>query len=129
MRNNTSIKISRMSSSDSIQLKPQKIIGRTALMLCSLIENDTWAYNIAQMLLERGASLDAIDSNGHNPLMYACIYQRSNLIQLFLNNVGDYGLLKKDRMGNTVFHLASLGVYYSIINFPTNFIFYKNNLI
>lgn len=111
MRNNTLVKISRMSSSDSIPLKTQKIIGRTALMLCSLIENDTWAYNIAQMLLERGASLDSKDSNGHNPIMYACIYQRSNLLKLFLNNVGDYGLLKKDRLGNTVFHLASLGAY------------------
>lgn len=89
--------------------KSRKTKGRTPLMLCSIIEDDSWAYGIAQNLIEKGAKLGLKDSNGHNALMYACLYERSNILELFLNAPGDYDLLAKDRYGNTAFHLASIG--------------------
>lgn len=78
-------------------------------MLCSLIEDDAWSYSIAQNLIESGAKLGLKDSNGFNALMYACFYERTNILELFLNAPGDYNLLTKDKYGNTAFHLASLG--------------------
>jgi ankyrin repeat protein len=102
-------KLARMSSKEIISLDYRKRVGRTSLMLCSLIEDDLWAFNIAQMILERpSASLTQKDSNGHNAVHYAVMYQRYNLLELFLNVLGDYGLLAQDRFGNTVFHLAGL---------------------
>ena len=110
VRKSSRQKLGRVSVHDMACLDYKKTVGRTALMLCSLIEDSVWALNIAQCLLERGASIvDVTDSNGHNALMYACIYQRVELLECFLNIVGDYGLLYKDRFGNNVFHLASLG--------------------
>ena len=48
--------------------------GRTPLMFCASIEDETWAYGIAQNLLEKGAKLGLKDPNGLNALMYACIH-------------------------------------------------------
>lgn len=107
---NTS-KTGRLSPNEQANLDYRKRIGRTSLMLCSLIEDDVWAFSVAQTLLERpGASLVQKDSNGHNAIHYAVMYERMNLLQLYLSIVGDYSLLSKDRFGNTVFHLASLGI-------------------
>lgn len=83
-------------------------VGRTSLMLCSLIEDKQWAYTIMQNLIEKGANIQLVDSNGHNALMYACLYNRSTLLALLLNASGDSNLYNKDTFGNTVFHLASL---------------------
>ena len=83
--------------------------GRTPLMLCSMIEDNSWSYSIAQNLIEKGADLGLKDSNGYNALMYASLYERTNILELFLNAPGDYNILSKDLYGNTVFHLASLG--------------------
>ena len=110
VRKSSRQKLGGASSHDTANLDYKKTVGRTALMLSCLIEDDVWALNIAQCLLERGASIvDTKDSNGHNALMYAVIYQRVRLLEVFLNLVGDYGLLNKDRFGNNVFHLAALG--------------------
>ena len=89
--------------------KKPKITGRTPLMLCSLIEDDSWSYGIAQNLIEKGASMRIKDSNEQNSLMYACLYERAKLLDLFLNAPSDYDLLSKDKYGNTAFHLASIG--------------------
>ncbi len=102
-------KLTKMSPKEIAELDYRKRVGRTSLMLCSLIEDDIWALNIAQIILERpGASLTQKDSNGHNAIHYAVMYQRYSLLELFLNVIGDYGLLAQDRFGNTVFHLAGL---------------------
>ena len=108
VRNNTVSKLFKSPLSEQTNSNKKAKAGRTALQLCSLVEDDTWSYGIAQMLIEKGASLDAADPNGHNALMYACIYERAKLLQLFLDVSGDYALLRRDRQGNTVFHLASL---------------------
>jgi ankyrin repeat protein len=86
-----------------------KTRGRTPLMLCSLIDDPAWSYSIAQNLIEKGASLSLKDSNGFNALMYASLYERTHIIELFLNAPSDYNMLSTDPYGNTVFHLASLG--------------------
>jgi ankyrin repeat protein len=65
--------------------------------------------NFKKMLLENGAQLSHKDSHGFNALMYACLYERSNIAELILNAPGgDFNLLDKDNYGNTAFHLASL---------------------
>ena len=80
-----------------------KTRGRTPLMLCSLIEDPAWSYSIAQNLIEKGADLALKDSNGYNALMYACLYEVTHIIELFLNAPSDYNLLNTDTYGNTVF--------------------------
>ena len=43
-------------------------------MFCAIIVDETWAYEIAKNLLEKGAKLGLKDPNGLNALMYACIH-------------------------------------------------------
>ena len=83
--------------------------GRTPLMFCASIEDETWAYGIAQNLLEKGAKLGLKDPNGLNALMYACIHAKESLVNLYLNALGDFHLLSVDNFGNTALHIASLG--------------------
>lgn len=99
-----------------IQSFQYPVSGRTPLMYCSLIEDDTWSYSLAQMLVEKGASLSLKDNNGLNALMYACLYQRIKLVSLFLNAMGDFNILDCDSLGNTALHLASLGRNQAICN-------------
>ncbi|CAF1056820.1 unnamed protein product [Brachionus calyciflorus] len=82
--------------------------GRTALMLCSIIEDDSWSYSLAQNLIEKGCKLSCKDSYGFNAFMYACLYEKINILDLFLNSPGEYNLYSKDQFGNTCFHLAGL---------------------
>jgi len=86
----------------------QKTVGRTSLMLCSLIQDQEWAFTIMQNLIEKGAYIHQQDSNGHNALMYTCLYQRPSLLELMLKASGDSHLYDKDIFGNTIFHLASV---------------------
>ena len=83
--------------------------GRTPLMFCANIQDETWAYSIAQNLIEKGAKVGLKDPNGLNALMYACIHGKKNLVSLYLNAPGDYNLLSVDNFGNTAMHIASLG--------------------
>lgn len=82
--------------------------GRTALMMCSMIEDDCWSYSLAQNLIEKGAKLGLKDSYGFNAFMYACLYEKHRILELFLNSPGDFSLYSKDHFGNTCFHLAAL---------------------
>ena len=85
-----------------------KTIARTSLMLCCLVEDKNWSFSLAQTLIENGASLSLKDSNGYNAIMYACLYEREDLLDLFLKAPGDFNLFARDFFGNTAFHLASL---------------------
>lgn len=61
------------------------------------------------MLIENGALLGKKDTLGYTALMYACLYERANLIELFANAMGgDFSFFDKDPYGNTIFHLAAL---------------------
>jgi ankyrin repeat protein len=93
---------------DGGQTDSKGVRGRTPLMLCSLLTSNEWAWRLTQDLLERGAFISCKDSNGHNALMYACLYERLPLLQLFSNAPGDYDILAVDKYGNTALHLASL---------------------
>jgi hypothetical protein len=90
-------------------LAKKKPVGRTPLMLCARIEDESWSYGLAQNLIEKGAKLGLRDSYGYSALMYACFYERTSMLHLFLNAPDDYSILCKDKFGNTAFHLASLG--------------------
>ncbi len=88
--------------------------GRTPLMFCASIEDETWSYGIAQNLIEKGAKVGLKDPHGLNALMYACIHQKKSLVRLYLNAPGDYNVLGVDNFGNTAMHIASLGHLESI---------------
>lgn len=61
------------------------------------------------MLFENGAQLDMKDTLGYSSLMYACLYERARIMELFLNASGtEFDIFDKDNYGNTVFHLASM---------------------
>ncbi|RMZ97725.1 receptor-interacting serine threonine- kinase 4-like [Brachionus plicatilis] len=77
-------------------------------MMCSMIEDDSWSYSLAQNLIEKGAKLGPKDSYGFNAFMYACLYQKHCVLELFLSSPGDFSLYSKDQFGNTCFHLAAL---------------------
>ncbi|XP_071800293.1 uncharacterized protein [Asterias amurensis] len=82
---------------------------RTPLILCALLEQATWGVGIARMLLEMGALVGLPDKQGRNALIYACIYRRLELVEIFLRAV-DFDLNHRDRFGNTaLFYAASSG--------------------
>ncbi|UJR28593.1 hypothetical protein I4U23_009826 [Adineta vaga] len=81
--------------------------GRTALMYCCFIENDSWTQNMATILLEFGAKIGDQDQNGLNALHYAIITQRINLIRRYLTSI-DFNLNQAiDIHGNTCLHYAA----------------------
>ena len=44
----------------------KKTVSRSALMLCSLIQDQEWGFTIMQNLIEKGAHIHLQDSNGTN---------------------------------------------------------------
>ena len=82
---------------------------RTPLILCTLVEQEPWGVGIARLLLEMGALVGLPDKQGRNALIYACMYRRLELVDIFLKAV-DYDLDHRDRYGNTaLFYAASSG--------------------
>ncbi|XP_033115178.1 uncharacterized protein LOC117115466 [Anneissia japonica] len=79
---------------------------RTPLSVCCFIEQEDWAVGIARMLLENDAKVGLTDRQGRNALIHACIYQRSQLVSLFLKAI-DFDLDHRDRFGNTALFYAS----------------------
>ena len=78
---------------------------RTALILCSFLEPDVWGVGICRMLIENGAKLYFRDIYGLNAFHYACIYERVDLVRVFLKAI-DFDLIQGDRQGNTALHYA-----------------------
>ncbi len=77
--------------------------GRTPLMNCALVEDQSWGVGLARILIEKGASLNLRDPRGLNALHYACIYRRERLVKLYLG-VTDFDLGKGDNHGNHALH-------------------------
>lgn len=80
--------------------------NRTVMMYCCFIENDSWADNMAMILLENGARIEDEDKNGLNALHYAIVMHRSVLVKRFLASL-DFNLHRSvDMHGNTCLHYA-----------------------
>lgn len=78
---------------------------RTALMLCSFLEPEVWGVGISRLLIENGGKLYCRDIYGLNAFHYACIYERVELVKVFLKAI-DFNLLQGDKQGNTALHYA-----------------------
>ena len=78
---------------------------RTALMLCSFLEPEVWGVGICRMLIENGAKLYFRDIYGMNAFHYACVYERVDLVKVFLKAI-DFNLVQGDKQGNTALHYA-----------------------
>ena len=59
---------------------------------------------VATLLLERGAELDALDKNAERPLSLACSFGRTNCAALLLDKGAAINASDKD--GNTAMHWA-----------------------
>ncbi|XP_013421464.1 uncharacterized protein LOC106181577 [Lingula anatina] len=79
--------------------------GLTPLILCAMIEEEEWGVGLSRLLLEKGASVGFRDKRGLNALHYACLYQRLELVRVFLCAI-DYDLNQGDKFGNTALHYA-----------------------
>ena len=104
--------------------------GKTPLILCAYIKENDWATFLARMFLESGAHLSLRDAtNGFNALHYACAFIKTDLIQLFLQNLDSSILNTLDFNGNTplVYFFASFGLYLDrALSDPSNNIKNKN---
>ncbi len=75
-------------------------------MNCALVKDEAWGVGLARLLLEKGASLKPRDRRGLNALHYAIIYERAQLVDLYLASI-DFDLNQKDRLGNTALHYCA----------------------
>lgn len=89
-----------------IRLDDKDEMGRTPLMLCSLMDPEQWGVGIARLLIEKDANLTSRDKYGMNAMHLACIYERVQLVRVFLSAL-DFDLLHADKWGNTALHYAA----------------------
>ncbi|KAL7889627.1 hypothetical protein AOLI_G00018850 [Acnodon oligacanthus] len=80
--------------------------GRTLLMLCCLHEGQDWAVGVARMLLMNKGQVGLTDSYGRSAFIYAVLYQRLGLVQMFLQAL-DFDLNARDLMGQTALDYAN----------------------
>ena len=93
--------------------------GRTPLMSCALVEEESWGVGLARLLLEKGASLQLIDKHGLNATQYACIYEKPGLVKTFIR-AADFNLNHRDRFGNTALHYSVTNGNINITEMITN---------
>ena len=80
---------------------------RTPLMNCALIHNENWGAGLVRLFIEKGANISLRDKLGLNALHYACIYGRSQIVDIYLNAL-DFNINAVDRYGNTPLHYAAV---------------------
>ncbi|XLU47012.1 tankyrase-1 [Arachis ipaensis] len=90
--------------------------GDTALHLTCLYGH----LECAQLLLDRGANLEANDEDGALPLHDACAGGYTQIVQLLLNRAGDAEIIKRmlesvDSEGDTPLHHAARGEHVDVI--------------
>ncbi|XP_046549963.1 LOW QUALITY PROTEIN: uncharacterized protein LOC124259807 [Haliotis rubra] len=86
-----------------MNIDSRDVEGKTPLMLCALMEPQSWGIGISRHLIENGANLTLRDKAGLNALHYACIYERDALAKVFLHAI-DFDLNQTDKHGNTALH-------------------------
>lgn len=88
--------------------------GRTPLILSTLIEDEKWALGLARLLIEYGASISRRDKLGYNALHYACMQEKTLLMNLLLQSL-DGDIHSRCYKGNTCLHYAAILGNISII--------------
>lgn len=89
---------------------------RFGLIYCTFIDDEKWALNIAQNLLECGAYLKNKDENGLSALHYCAAFGLAKLLKLFMESL-DFDLTNElDNDGNSVLHYAFKSQNVSCIN-------------
>ncbi|CAF4490845.1 unnamed protein product, partial [Rotaria magnacalcarata] len=58
--------------------------GRTPLHLAALSDQENYGYQVARLLLQGNADINIADFQQQTPLIYACLLNRSKLVQLLL---------------------------------------------
>ena len=88
-----------------VDLDQRDVERRTALMMCAFIEPEAWGVGICRLLIENGATLYLRDKYGLNAFHYAVIYDRIELVRVYLKAI-DFNLNESDKLGNTALHYA-----------------------
>ena len=81
--------------------------GRTPLHLAVLSDQERYGYRVARLLLQASADINATDAQQQTPLVYACLLNRSKLVNLFLRTKSiDWRIIDHDGYG-LIHHAAS----------------------
>jgi ankyrin repeat protein len=94
-----------------------KIIMNGNVIIDVDVEPNKALQLIGEALLQAGSDIDAADSNGRTPLMYAVRYQRPTAVRLLLEHGANKKL--KDKSGLTALDLAKQFGSKEIINYLT----------
>lgn len=90
------------------------LYGRTPLHLAVLSDQENYGYRVARLLLQGNADINLTDFKQQTPLVYACLLNRSKLVELFLRTKSiDWNLV--DQEGYSVIHHAASSSQTSII--------------
>lgn len=102
-----------------LDLECRDELGRTPIILTSLLEPPSWGLGIARLFIERGASLASRDHRGMNVLHYACVYERAELLHVLFGAI-DFHLNQPDKLGNRALHYAAMSGNISITRHLVN---------
>ena len=87
-------------------LDPNLVDKRSPLIYCTFIKDEAASISIVQNLLEYGAEMNQVDTNGLNVLHYTCAFGLDKLLKILLKSL-DFDFSKSvDSMGNSPMHYA-----------------------
>jgi len=82
--------------------------GKSPLMICCCEEDEKWAIGVATMILQQtNTDTTKRDGNKMDMLMYACLFEREHLFNLFIKAI-TLKIDRRDKYGNTSLHYAVL---------------------
>ncbi len=92
----------------SADVDSRDMFGRSALMLCSLLEEEALGLRMVKIILKHGsANLGLKDHLGRTALIYACLHARESIVLALLKaDIAD--VEEPDNDGNTALHHAAV---------------------